>query len=189
MKPMKLAASVRTGLSFLLVGAVAGCGGDEQVEPDESVEAPTLAERTLSNPTEVNIDLRSVPWAVDLEVDLDAMIRRPSGLFVQVLREGRGPPAARGDSMDIHYRVWLPSGRLIDSSYDRSPPEPLSMVLGETSLIDGWVEGVTGMRLGERRRLVIPHELAYGPAGHPAGIPPYSPLLYEVELVGHRPGP
>lgn len=172
--------------------ALPGCGSaSEEAGTDAAaqtaVEAPTLAEQTLSEPTAVDIDLRRVPWAVDLEVDLDAMIRRPSGLFVQVLREGRGSPAAPGDSMDVHYRLWLPNGRLVDSSYDRPPAEPLSMVLGETSLIDGWVEGVTGMRLGEVRRLVIPHELAYGPTGHRAGIPPYSPLLYEVELVGHEP--
>ena len=175
----------RTALMALLVGATLGCGDGPGAEADAASETVTLAEETLSEPAD--IDLHDVPWAVGLAVDLDAMIRRPSGLYIQVLREGTGPPAGPGDAMEVHYRLWLPSGRPIDSSYDRAPGEPLAMVLGETQLIDGWVEGVTGMRLGERRRLVMPHELAYGPAGHAAGIPPYSPLLYEVELVGHRP--
>ncbi|MCE2531242.1 MAG: FKBP-type peptidyl-prolyl cis-trans isomerase [Acidimicrobiia bacterium] len=109
-----------------------------------------------------------------------------SGLFIQVLREGSGPPAGYGDEMGVHYTVWLPNGSKVDSSHDHNPPEPLDMVLGATSLIDGWVEGVTGMRMGERRKLVLPFHLAYGPAGR-SGIPPYSPLVFEVELAEHIP--
>jgi len=169
--------------ALLAAGALLACAGDEGADASRPATDTTLAERSLE-PPDGGIDLRDVPWAVNLGVDLDAMIRRPSGLYVQVLAEGRGPQAAPGDSMRVHYRVWLPSGRQIDASYDHDPPAPLDMVLGETPLIDGWVEGVTGMRVGERRRLVIPYRLAYGPQGHPAGIPPYSPLVYEVELVG-----
>lgn len=175
--------------ALLAAATVFACGaGDESADASQPATDTTLAERSLEPPGGGGIDLHDVPWAVNLGVDLDAMIRRPSGLYVQVLAEGRGPQAVRGDSMWVHYRVWLPSGRQIDASYDHDPPEPLDMVLGETPLIDGWVEGVTGMRVGERRRLVIPQQLAYGPQGHPAGIPPYSPLLYEVELVDLRQG-
>ena len=60
------------------------------------------------------------------------------------------------------------------------------MVLGRTQLIDGWTEGVTGMRLGEKRRLVVPYQLAYGAAGRP-GVPPNSNLVFEVELAEHTP--
>jgi len=70
---------------------------------------------------------------------------------------------------------------------DRQPPEPLSMVLGQTRLIEGWVEGVTGMRLGEKRRLVVPYDLGYGPGGRPPQIPAYSTLVFEVELATHTP--
>jgi FKBP-type peptidyl-prolyl cis-trans isomerase len=66
------------------------------------------------------------------------------------------------------------------------------MVLGVTQLIVGWTQGVSSMRVGERRRLVVPFDLAYGPAGRP-GVPPYSPLLFELELMslveGELPAP
>jgi len=184
---MRMRRSHRLAVVLFTLAGVLACGGDDAGEPAGEPDA-TLAEQSLTPPSDGGIDLHDVPWAVNLGVDLDAMIRRPSGLYVQVLAEGRGPQAGPGDRMQVHYRVWLPSGRLIDASDQHDPPDPLDMVLGETELIAGWVEGVTGMRLGERRRLVLPHDLAYGPSGHPAGIPPYSPLVYEVELVGLEAG-
>jgi peptidylprolyl isomerase len=127
-------------------------------------------------------DLQDVVFAPALEVNLDAMEEQESGLYIQVLREGDGPPAVAGDSMGVDYTVWFPDGTKLDSSHDHMPPVPLPMVLGETRLIDGWVEGVTGMRVGEKRRLVLPYDLAYGAAGRP-GVPPYSPLVFELELA------
>lgn len=182
------------GLCLTLSAALISCGGDADTAQapvetatggqDETTSSPEPA----VDPRAVVVDLREVPWAVPLEVNLDDMILQRSGLYVQVLAEGRGPRATPGDEMNVHYRVWLPNGRLIDGSYEHDPPDPLNMVLGVTQLIDGWSQGVSGMRVGERRRLVLPHELAYGPAGHPAGIPPYSPLLYVVELMSLTPG-
>ncbi|MYA34806.1 MAG: FKBP-type peptidyl-prolyl cis-trans isomerase [Gemmatimonadales bacterium] len=110
-----------------------------------------------------------------------------SGLFIQVLQGGSGPPAGYGDEMGVHYTVWLPNGSKVDSSHDHDPPEPYPLILGSTSLIDGWVEGVTGMRMGERRKLVLPYDLAYGTEGRPPAIPAYSPLVFEVELADHIP--
>ncbi len=89
--------------------------------------------------------------------------------------------------MGVHYTVWLVDGRKLDSSFDHAPPEPLSMILNETPLIDGWTEGVAGMRLGEKRRLVVPYDLAYGAAGRP-GVPPYATLVFELELARLTPG-
>jgi FKBP-type peptidyl-prolyl cis-trans isomerase len=129
-----------------------------------------------------------IPFAASLQVDLTAMEKRESGLYVQVLEEGEGAPAAAGDQMGVHYTVWLPDGSKLDSSFDRSPPEPLPMVLNETALIAGWTEGVTGMRLGEKRRLVVPYDLAYGAAGRPPQVPPYTALVFELELAQHTPG-
>ncbi len=165
------------------LGLWGGCGGDGAGESDEaSASAPSSG----AGSSGVVTDVRQISFADELEVDLEAMERRESGLYVQVLREGRGRPAARGDAMGVHYTVWLPNGSKLDSSHDHSPPEPLPMVLGETALIAGWVEGVTGMRLGERRKLVLPYDLAYGEAGRP-GVPPYSPLVFVVELASHTP--
>jgi FKBP-type peptidyl-prolyl cis-trans isomerase len=133
-------------------------------------------------------DPRDIPFASSLQVDLAAMEKQESGLYVQVLQEGEGTPAVAGDQMGVHYTVWLSDGSKLDSSFDHAPPDPLPMVLNETALIDGWTEGVTGMRLGEKRRLVVPYDLAYGAAGRPPQVPPYTALVFEVELAQHSPG-
>ncbi|MDH3733283.1 MAG: FKBP-type peptidyl-prolyl cis-trans isomerase [Gemmatimonadota bacterium] len=180
--------------AVLIIGTIA-CGGDQDSAGDQPDDLPSadaepaaeVAPAAAPDPREVVIDLRDVPWAVPLEVNLDDMILQQSGLYVQVLAEGTGPRATPGDSMDVHYHLWLPNGQTVDASRSHSPPDPLPMVLGVTSLIDGWAQGVMGMRVGERRRLVLPHELGYGPGGRPP-IPPYSPLLFEVELMSLVPG-
>ena len=175
--------------ALLLAPLAIACAGDAGEEAEDAAEgadeAPAMAE-TAAPPEGVITDLREITFADELAVDLDAMEETESGLFIQVLQEGSGPPAGYGDEMHVHYTVWLPNGSKVDSSHDHSPPEPLEMVLGSTALIDGWVEGVTGMRMGERRKLVLPYNLAYGPAGR-SGIPPYSPLVFEVELAEHIP--
>lgn len=172
-------------LAPLAIACAGDAGEDAGSEAEGADEAPAMAE-TAAPPEGVITDLREITFADELAVDLDAMEETGSGLFIQVLQEGSGPPAGYGDEMHVHYTVWLPNGSKVDSSHDHSPPEPLEMVLGSTSLIDGWVEGVTGMRMGERRKLVLPYDLAYGPAGR-SGIPPYSPLVFEVELAEHIP--
>lgn len=173
----------RLATASLLVAFMAGCGGDAPETAPEASEP--AAAPPAPPPADVITDVREITFDAALEVDLDAMEERESGLFVQITRPGSGPPASYGDELEIHYTVWLPNGAKIDSSHDRD--EPLPMVLGSGTWIDGWVEGATGMRLGEVRRLVIPFDLAYGAEGHPAGIPPYAPLVYEMELVEHVP--
>ncbi|MFQ5690037.1 MAG: FKBP-type peptidyl-prolyl cis-trans isomerase [Gemmatimonadota bacterium] len=184
---------------FATTIAVASCSGESpRAEAEnagsaerEPAEAAQRASQGANQPGEAALaptDPRDIAFAPALGVDLDAMQRRDSGLYVQVLRQGTGAPAVVGDTMAMHYTVWLPDGRKLDSSFDHTPPEPLPMVLGRTRLIEGWTEGVTGMRLGEKRRLVVPYDLAYGPAGRPPQIPPYSTLVFEVELARHAPG-
>ena len=117
---------------------------------------------------------------------LEAMSRQESGLYIQVLQEGEGPQAAPGDGMGVHYTVWTTDGSKLDSSFDHEPPAPYGIVLRQTPLIEGWNEGVTGMRLGEKRRLVVPYQLGYGESGRP-GVPGYATLVFEVELAEHTP--
>ena len=162
--PIKVVASL--GLAAL-IGAC-----DAETEPD-------------SSNTDTQLDV--VEEAPAPDVIFDEMELLESGLYIQVLQTGSGPGAGHGDEMEVHYTVWLPNGSKLDSSYDHSPPDPLPMVLGITGLIDGWVEGVTGMRVGERRKLVLPYDLAYGAAGRPGGVPPYTPLTFIVELAEHIP--
>lgn len=171
----------------LLALVLAGCAGngDTSAQANATAEVTPEAE-SVGTPQTDGYAPTDVTFAPDLAVDLDAMSLQESGLYVQVLREGEGPQAVAGDQMGIHYTVWLTDGSKLDSSYDHQPPGPYPTVLGVTPLIDGWSEGVTGMRQGEKRRLVVPYQLGYGPNGRP-GVPGYATLVFEVELTEHAP--
>lgn len=133
------------------------------------------------NGSDVSFDMEAVDFAPETNVVLDRMERRPSGLYVEDLREGEGAVAAAGNRVAVHYTGWLPDGTQFDSSRDSA--EPFQFTLGAGQVIRGWDEGVAGMREGGERRLVVPPELAYGSQGAGGVIPPDSPLVFEVELV------
>ena len=118
-------------------------------------------------------------YAARLEVDLREMDRRPSGLWVQDLQEGDGARADSGDIVTVHYTGWLPTGSEFDSSRGG---DPFSTALGYGRVIDGWDTGVVGMKVGGRRRLVIPPALGYG-SRRQGPIPANSTLVFDVELV------
>lgn len=120
-------------------------------------------------------------FAPELGIDLTRMERTESGLYIQTLRRGSGAVADTGRTVVVHYEGWLPDGRRFDSS--RARHEPLEFPLGMDVVIDAWDEGIAGMRVGELRRLVVPSELGYGARGSGA-IPPHSPLVFQVELLG-----
>jgi FKBP-type peptidyl-prolyl cis-trans isomerase len=112
------------------------------------------------------------------------MTRTPSGLRYQDLVKGQGAEAVAGKSVVVHYTGWLPNGEKFDSSRDRN--EPFSFTLGAGQVIAGWDEGVAGMKVGGRRKLVVPPDLGYGTAGAPPDIPPGATLVFEVELLNVR---
>lgn len=98
------------------------------------------------------------------------------------LKKGEGPQIKPGQRARVHYVGTLTSGTKFDSSRDRG--EPFSFVIGKDSVIRGWHQGVTGMKVGEVRKLTIPPDLAYGPRGQPPVIPPNATLVFEIELLG-----
>ena len=111
-------------------------------------------------------------------------IKTPSGLVIEDLVMGNGNTAAAGQRVSVHYAGWLTNGTKFDSSKDRG--QPFMFSLGRGEVIRGWDEGVSGMKVGGKRKLTIPPELGYGARGAGKVIPPNATLLFEVELLAVR---
>ncbi len=103
-------------------------------------------------------------------------------LVMDDLVVGTGAEAVKGKMVSVHYVGTLESGKKFDSSRDRS--EPFGFKLGAGMVIKGWDLGVAGMKIGGKRKLTIPGDLAYGDRGYPGLIPPNATLIFEVELLG-----
>lgn len=143
----------------LPLAALAACGGSD---------GPTVAEL----PPGTTFD-------PSLNVDLAQMTRTASGLYFQDLAAGTGEPIARGQSVAVAYTGRLANGTQFDAS---APGNPIVFTLGVGQVIRGWDEGIAGLRVGGRRRLVIPPGLGYG--SRPNGrIPANSVLVFDVERV------
>jgi FKBP-type peptidyl-prolyl cis-trans isomerase FkpA len=121
--------------------------------------------------------------ADNAKIDTTAETTTASGLGYTILKAGdEGARVAKaGDQVAVHYTGWLTDGKKFDSSLDRN--SPFSFRLGQGTVIKGWDEGVVGMAIGEKRRLLIPSELGYGARGAGGAIPPNATLVFEVELL------
>jgi FKBP-type peptidyl-prolyl cis-trans isomerase len=115
----------------------------------------------------------------------EQVIETATGLGYVDLVEGTGARAKAGDSVSVHYTGWLKSGQKFDSSHDRG--QPLVFPLGKGRVIKGWDEGVASMKVGGKRKLIIPAHLGYGQQGAGGVIPPGATLIFEVELVAVNP--
>jgi FKBP-type peptidyl-prolyl cis-trans isomerase FkpA len=126
-------------------------------------------------------DPTQVTYAQELGVDLAAMEHRESGLYLLDVVVGTGDEATLGRRVTVDYTGWLPSGKQFDSSKSEGGA-PFSFTPGQGRVIAGWEEGIVGMRVGGRRKLVLPSSLGYGERA--AGdIPPRSVLIFDVELL------
>jgi FKBP-type peptidyl-prolyl cis-trans isomerase len=105
----------------------------------------------------------------------------PSGLSYIEIREGTGERARSGQQVTVHYAGYLIDGKKFESSFDSN--QPITFALGAGQVIKGWDEGVAGMKVGGKRKLIIPSNLGYGSRGSGV-IPPNAELIFDVELLG-----
>lgn len=108
----------------------------------------------------------------------------PGGLIIEDVQIGQGAAAKAGDLLSVHYTGRLENGTVFDSSYPRG--QAFLFQLGAGQVIQGWDQGLVGMRVGGKRKLTIPPALAYGDRAVGSVIPPNSTLLFEVELLDAR---
>jgi peptidylprolyl isomerase len=157
-------------LFAVLALALAGCGSDDPSTTSSSAgEESTAAEQAEAPKQKTKPQVQTPEGAP------------PKQLVTNDLEEGSGPAAKTGDEVTVQYvGVNYKSGKEFDSSWSRSEPFPFT--LGSGLVIQGWEEGIEGMKAGGRRELVIPPDLGYGPAGSPPAIPPNETLVFVVDL-------
>jgi peptidylprolyl isomerase len=112
---------------------------------------------------------------------MSEIISTPSGLKYEVITEGKGAAPKAGQTVIVHYTGTLEDGEKFDSSRDRN--DPFSFKLGAGQVIKGWDEGLAMMKVGDRRKLILPPELGYGARGAGGVIPPNATLIFDVELL------
>jgi peptidylprolyl isomerase len=164
----------------MAVGAVAlaGCGSSSKpTEPESSLPAATSPPASTATTPAATAPARPKPT-----------VKPPSGpppkqLVIKDLIPGKGPAAKSGQSLTVNYvGVLYRGGKQFDASFDHG--QPFTFTLGQGSVIPGWDRGLAGMRVGGRRELVIPPNLAYGAQGQPPTIGPNQTLVFVIDLLG-----
>jgi peptidylprolyl isomerase len=137
---------------------------------------------TMSTVPNINLDYVSPMMNPDIRTSLGIEATRFSLDYVDV-KVGTGELATPHKWYTVEYSGYLLDGTEFDSSYDRTPATPFTFPYGQHHVIAGWDTGLDGMRVGGKRRLFIPWELAYGPNGKPPTIPAKSELIFDIELL------
>ncbi len=154
---------VRTVTVCLALLAACGGGGS----------GPAAVTTTVPQP--IAGDIERTQFAPELNVHLDQMVKRASGLYVQDLTTGTGTFAARGRTAVVRYTGWRADGKQFDDG-------EITITLGSRQTIAAWEEGLLGMRVGGKRRLVVPPNLGYGVRGAGKEIPPNTVLVFDMTL-------
>lgn len=127
--------------------------------------------------------LSQVPNTTTIDGKTVKLQTTPSGLRYYDMKVGTGPHPKKGQTVSVQYTGTLLDGTKFDSSYDHGG-KPIDFPIGVGQVIPGWDEGVPGMRVGGKRRLVVPGNLAYGANPPTDAIPPNATLVFDIELVG-----
>lgn len=143
-----------------------------------AMDAGAYIEETINNIKYGNVKAEGEQYLAENALK-DGVTTTASGLQYEVIKMGKGPKPAATDKVKVHYHGTLIDGTVFDSSVDRGEP----ITFGLNQVIPGWTEGVQLMPVGSKFRFVIPQELAYG-SRQMGNIPPYSTLIFEVELLG-----
>lgn len=113
--------------------------------------------------------------------EIEGLDKTESGLYYKITQHGNGKKPQAGQKVAVHYTGMLLDKSVFDSSYSRR--QPLNFTVGVGQVIEGWDEGILLLHEGDKARLVIPSDLAYGASGAGGVIPPHAPLIFDVELV------
>ena len=151
----------------------------DKPDHEEHSEVAQQEEQAQMPPKEIHAD----PQTVKLP---GKEVVTKSGLRYADIKVGSGRTPVKGDNVSVGYTGWLVNGEEFDSSAKHG--EPLKYIVGEMSLIPGWEEGLASMKVGGKRKLIIPPKLGYGSHGSPPSIPPDATLVFVLELVDAKPG-
>lgn len=160
---------------LLLVGQLTSSSDSALADQLSKTEPAMVAQSTTNNP--IN-DTNLMAMNPDQEADI---VTTPSGLKYKEITEGTGATPKTGQTVVVHYTGTLEDGTKFDSSRDRN--SPFSFKIGQGQVIKGWDEGLSTMKVGGRRELIIPAELGYGARGAGGVIPPNATLIFDVELL------
>ena len=169
----------RIDLDVLIRGMTDAMSGGKLAMGEEEVAAATAEfQRFVAMDQQKALEGKGGEY-LELKAKEEGVVVLPSGLQYKIIRPGTGASPAATDTVETHYRGTFPDGKEFDSSYKRGTPAKFPV----NGVIAGWTEALQLMKVGAKWELYIPYNLAYG-AGGRAGIPAYSTLIFELELLG-----